>query len=154
MNPLIIGALVGAGLGYMQNKDEKKNFKEEQKLNAIKARFSPWTHIQPTNPQQPRGMLSAMGSGALGGLFAGQAIGASMGDTPQVPVDSGAALSTPAEGTAFGPPTRQNAALMQYGGPTNEAAYNLNNMQYDMYGRPIPFEQSGQNPWVSMGRSF
>lgn len=147
MHPLVIGALVGAGLGYLQNKDEKKNFREQQRLNAIKARFSPWTGIHPTNPQQPQGLLGAMGGGAVGGLMAGQSIAASLGQQPQMPPEAGAqAASMP--GAQPMPPTRQNAALLEHGGPTVAAQQQMNGTAYNPYAYPYTQPPS---PWMGMG---
>lgn len=73
MNPLLIGGLLGGGLGLLRNMDQKERYEDEQALNSIKARYSPWTGIHPTNPQAPD-MFGNIMSGAMGGLLQGQAL--------------------------------------------------------------------------------
>ena len=72
MNPMLIGMLAGAGLGVIKGQEDKKNYKQEQKLNAIKAMYSPWTGIAPTNPKNPSMMGSMMQGGMAGGMMGQQ----------------------------------------------------------------------------------
>ena len=87
MNPLLIGALVGAGAGMLKGQEDKKNAREAQKewarmkeeanqLNEVKSRYSQWTGHRPNDfraakPQTP-GLLGPMMQGVMTGAMMGQ----------------------------------------------------------------------------------
>lgn len=71
MAPLVIAALVGAGMGLMQSEEQKKAFKEQQKVEAIKERWSAFTKDRGQNLQRPNSMAPVM-QGAMTGAMFGQ----------------------------------------------------------------------------------
>lgn len=127
MWPVLIAMAAGAALGAAKNAEDKKNFRKEQKMNAVKARYSPWSDMRPRDVARPNQMGDIM-SGAVTGAMMGQQI-PNMNkvdnylDTPQAPTGYSTA------------PTNANSALDYGGGPTNNAA-----MIYQG-------QQQGVNPW-------
>lgn len=75
MNPMVIGLLAGAGLGMLKGQQDDKAYgeakKESDRINAVKARYSPWTGIRPNdfNQKAPSMMGSIMQGGMAGGMF-------------------------------------------------------------------------------------
>lgn len=47
MNPMLIGALLGAGVGALQYPGKKKAAQEQRAINAEMMRQSPWTGMKP-----------------------------------------------------------------------------------------------------------
>lgn len=73
MNPMLIGGLLGGGLGLLKHGDDKRAAKADRKVQAAKARFSPWTGMTPTDVQQPS-LFGNLLSGGTAGLMMGQAV--------------------------------------------------------------------------------
>lgn len=112
MNPMLIGGLAGLGLGFLKNKEDERRYEREQALNSVKARYSPWTGIHPTNPKEPS-MMGNLMSGGMTGMMFGQGMS---GMFPGGDGASSMAPAVPGQG-----PTVANDALVQGGGPTPAA---------------------------------
>lgn len=69
MNPLLIGALAGAGLGFLKGTSAKKQEARDRALAAETARWSPWTGMQPTMPQRTDVMGDVISAGTTGMLL-------------------------------------------------------------------------------------
>lgn len=64
--PVLIGAALGLGKQLM----DQKSADRQKGVEAAKARYSPWTHMQAGNVQDPN-LFANVGGGALTGLMAG-----------------------------------------------------------------------------------
>ncbi len=87
MNPLLSGALIGAGMGVLKGQEDRKLAKQAQnqwasdkaeanKLNAVKSRYSQWTGHRPQDFRQARpltpGLLGPIMQGGMAGAMMGQ----------------------------------------------------------------------------------
>lgn len=73
MNPLLIGAIAGGGLGLLQDILEKEKLKKAQKQQAIVARLSPWTGLRAQEPEDKTNILGSIAGGAVSGAQQGGA---------------------------------------------------------------------------------
>ena len=70
MDPILMYALIGAGLGVAKNElSDKPQADIYNQLQAKKERYSPWTHQHAENLQQPNGFASALQGGVSGAML-------------------------------------------------------------------------------------
>lgn len=67
--------LIGAALGAAQQYEQQKQADRQRKVEAAKARYSPWTGVEPGTVQDPSAMKN-IGGGAMTGYMMGGAGGA------------------------------------------------------------------------------
>jgi len=119
MHPMLIGLLAGTGLGALKHGEEKKAAKADRKVQATKARFSPWTGMMPSDVRDPS-LMGNMMTGATGGLMMGQAF-SDRGLLEGLLNPKEAATAAPVMpnvDNAVGPPGNTfNKFNWQYGGP-------------------------------------
>jgi len=72
MDPITIGLLAGAGLGFLKGQGDVENAKEARKREAEIARWSPWTGLAPQRVEPGNVMYSAMQGGLTGAQFGKQ----------------------------------------------------------------------------------
>lgn len=77
MAPLVIAALIGAGMGLMQSQEQKKAFREQQKVEAMRERWSAFTKQRGQILQRPNQMAPVMQGTMAGAMFGQQLQGAS-----------------------------------------------------------------------------
>ncbi len=82
--PLLIGALVGAGLGAAKHfVSDKPNEEADRRLAAETARYSPWTGMRPGQIKRANLIGSVMQGGGAGALVGSGIGGAATGATPE-----------------------------------------------------------------------
>ena len=72
MEPMTIAMLVGAGLGALKSNEEKNMWADQQKAEAEKTRYAPWTGQWGKNLDPPTGDAGRIMEGALTGAAIGQ----------------------------------------------------------------------------------
>lgn len=73
--PLLLGALIGAGLGGVKHfASDNPRYEGQKKVQSETTRWSPWTGMQAKEPEMPNFMGSLMQGGMAGASF-GQGIG-------------------------------------------------------------------------------
>lgn len=78
MDPMILAALLGGGLGLVKGELVDKPAAERQKkVNATMIRYSPWTGMHPSAQQDAAAHYDPL-SGVLQGGFAGAGLGANL----------------------------------------------------------------------------
>lgn len=113
MNPLLIGALAGAGLGLLKGVSAKKQEARDRALAAETARWSPWTGMKPTMPERAD-LMGELIAGGTSGLAQGQKYSQSLA-APNMGVNQPITFGT--DGALMSPNITQqqqmNAWLMQ-----------------------------------------
>jgi hypothetical protein len=71
MGPVAL-ALIGAGLGALKSTEEKNMWEDQQKAEAAKTRYAPWTGQWGRNLDTPTGDMANMMLGASAALGLGQ----------------------------------------------------------------------------------
>lgn len=71
---MTIAMLVGAGLGALKSQEEKNIWADQQKAEAEKTRYAPWTGQWGNNLPPPAGDVNHIGSGAMTGAVLGQSM--------------------------------------------------------------------------------
>jgi hypothetical protein len=72
MGPMAIAMLVGAGLGALRSNEEKNMWADQQKAEAEKTRYAPWTGQWGSNLAPPTGDVANIGAGVVSGAAIGQ----------------------------------------------------------------------------------
>lgn len=72
MDPITIGLLAGAGLGFAKGQGDVEAAREARKREAEIARWSPWTNLAPQRVEPGNVMYSAMQGGLTGAQLAKQ----------------------------------------------------------------------------------
>jgi hypothetical protein len=81
MGPMAIAMLVGAGLGALKSKEEKNMWADQQKAEAEKTRYAPWTGQWGQNLPGPTGDMGNIMAGTMAGAAIGQQMdGGSLAD--------------------------------------------------------------------------
>lgn len=62
----------GAALGALKNSDDKKAAAEQNKVEAVKELWSPWTGVHSKGNQKTQSLMGDLGQGAISGLAMGQ----------------------------------------------------------------------------------
>ncbi len=126
MNPMIIAALAGAGMGLIQGEEAKRNHKKQMKVESVKQRWSAFTKQRGQNLAAPSSIAPVMQGAMAGAMFGQQFNAAPAGGPPTSVADRNAYEAKPG---FVGPPSgasNQSVALtgqqpMQYnayaGGP-------------------------------------
>lgn len=70
MGPLAL-ALIGGGLGALKSQEEKNMWSDQQRAEAEKSRYAPWTKQWGQNLEPPTGDMGNMMAGAATGLDVG-----------------------------------------------------------------------------------
>jgi hypothetical protein len=73
MDPLLIGALAGSGLGLLRTMEQKPEADYQRKVAEATARYSPWTGLAPQQVVEPDMMGNIM-QGGVAGAQLGQGI--------------------------------------------------------------------------------
>jgi hypothetical protein len=76
MEPMTIAMLAGAGLGALKSQEEKNIWADQQKAEAEKTRYAPWTGQWGQNLPGPKGDLANMAFGASVGAGLSQGMSA------------------------------------------------------------------------------
>lgn len=79
MGPLAL-ALIGAGIGALRSKEEKNIWSDQQKAEAEKSRYAPWTGQWGQNLKGPTGDISHVMGGAATGFLLGKGGNGTTGD--------------------------------------------------------------------------
>lgn len=72
MDPITISMLIGAGLGALKSQEEKNMWADQQKAEAEKTRYAPWTGQWGKTLDGPIGDMGNIMSGAMAGAAIGQ----------------------------------------------------------------------------------
>jgi hypothetical protein len=72
MEPMTIAMLVGAGLGALKSNEEKGIWSDQQKAEAEKSRYAPWTGQWGQNLPGPTGDMGNIMAGTMAGAAIGQ----------------------------------------------------------------------------------
>lgn len=114
MAPLIIGALIGAAMGGAAGSEADTAYKSGMKTEAMKERYSPWTH-QPGQQLAKPNMMGSIMSGASMGAAMGQKLPIGGGDAaPAAPAQQGGTgLTYPTQNGQIvaGPPAQYNNGM-------------------------------------------
>jgi hypothetical protein len=72
MGPMGIAMLVGAGLGALRSNEEKNMWADQQKAEAEKTRYAPWTGQWGKTLDGPTGDMGNIMAGTMAGAAIGQ----------------------------------------------------------------------------------
>lgn len=72
MEPMTIAMLVGAGLGALRSNEEKNMWADQQRAEAEKTRYAPWTGQWGSNLAPPTGDMGNIMAGTMAGAAIGQ----------------------------------------------------------------------------------